>query len=107
MKKELTAVNMVCTIVCMLLSNLAYCEPKQEPEQDVDSIRIAIRNAEDEIKRLEKSNPSVYYAEKDTNINIKRKIRGAAINRKFMCPFHKGFTWVGGHSWMLGESLGR
>ena len=92
MKRVQTSLQVVCVLASVLSSQFVYCES----EQDAGSIKTMIKDVEGKMRQLEKENPRVYYVEKDTNVNIHKKIKGATINRKFMCPYHKGFTWVGG-----------
>jgi len=92
MKRVQKSLTAVCVLASVLSSQFVYCES----EQDAGSIRAMIKEIETEIQKLEKENPRVYYVEKDTSVNIHKKLKGAIINHKFMCPYHKGFSYVGG-----------
>ena len=77
--------------MCILFSRWSYCQY----DNGTNSARVEIRQLTEEIKKLEKSNPHVYYAENDkSNVNIKKNLRNTLIAHKFMCPFHRGFYYI-------------
>ena len=75
-------------IVMFCLSMIAICIAQQS--------EIGDRKKEimQEIEKIEKTNPHVYFRDVDNPaVNVSKKMKSTYINKKFWCPYHKGFAY--------------
>lgn len=66
-------------------------------QETITECDAKIQELKKQIAELKKVNPNVAYAPKENpSINVYKSMKKTFVNRTFMCPFHKGFSFVEG-----------